>query len=187
MYSRRMATEYGSATADFLGGLNIDVALVATVLAAVAAVLGAVAGWRALSRRRLHISVTTTPLIATEAHRIPNMRITLEKRAVDHPFATTIKIANTGQHDVETVHFDQARPVRVDLAVPVIQLIQAPDRGIRCSIDGHAVLIGPDLMSRGSVTEIKVVTEGRPALTNISHHLANTRVKWRSPRRGSAD
>lgn len=188
MYSRRMATEYVSATANLLGGPDIDVTLVVTVLAAVATVLGTVAAWRALSRRRLHISIATpTPLIATDAHKIPNIRITLETRAVDHPYAATIKIVNAGQHDVETVHFDQARPVRIDLAVPVIHLIQAPDREIRCSIDGNAVLIGPDLVSRRSVTEIRVVTEGKPSLESISHHLANTKVKWRPSRRGSAD
>ncbi|MEV6527439.1 hypothetical protein AB0M43_36495 [Longispora sp. NPDC051575] len=190
-----MSLELAAAT-DLLDGQGYNaVTLIGTGIALVVAVISAVYARLATlpPPRRLTITLYTSVEMnsgskAGGSTRRPAVR-----------YRTRIQVANDGKHAVTSAHFDQARPVLLELGVPVdkdLDVWPMNQQGATpvCAPVRTDVQLGPDLILPRSRFVIVAKTRSEPTKVGVSAPLADTTVRLRyepypdpplPPRRGA--
>ncbi|MCP2250221.1 hypothetical protein LX86_009012 [Lentzea aerocolonigenes] len=155
-------------------------------LGVLVALAGAFFAWRALFPPRRRLTVTeqsVVSMLSNASHEMTGVEVTRGGQKLVDPHIVSVTVNNAGRHAVTSDHFDQGRPVVIDLGVPVIEVIKSCYGGksgfvdVRCSVNGTAVALGPDLLPRKSELVVQVLTSGRPKLTSVDHRLVDTAVQ----------
>jgi hypothetical protein len=155
-------------------------------LGVLVALAGAFFAWRALFPPRRRLTVTeqsVVSMLSNASHQMTGVEVTRSGQKLVDPHIVSVTVNNAGRHAVTSDHFDQDRPVVIDLGVPVIEVIKSCYGGksgfvdVRCSVNGTRVALGPDLLPRKSELVVQVLTSGRPKLTSVDHRLVDTAVQ----------
>ncbi|PYC73901.1 hypothetical protein C7C45_06085 [Micromonospora arborensis] len=97
------------------------------------------------------------------------------------PYVVTVILRNTGRHAIASEHFDQGRPIRIDLGVSVEALLHPPDGAASSgvAVDGQAILFGPELIRHKQETLIQILTSDapKPSKDAVIEHLVDTEVR----------
>lgn len=167
-----------------------------TLALAAAALLATVAGcwfaWRALLPSRREISITMQPpaaLLARESSSVQDVQVAVDGETITQPTIARLEITNRGRHDITSANFHDGRPLRIDLGVPVVRVLEvtaAPLRGdlLRTEIDGTTLKIGPGLLSSGQQLLVQLLVSGTPQSSSgqsfLKHELVDVEVDVRS-------
>ena len=105
------------------------------------------------------------------------------------PRIVKIKVINRGRRDIPSRAFDQQRPLRLDVAVPVLGILDVRSMPAgyltpRIEADGTAVNLGPDLIKIRQAITLRVLVDGaHPRLTTPEPSIIDTRIRQVSTRR----
>lgn len=153
------------ASGTFWSIVGVGVAVVSILLSPL------VARWLQEGRRRLFYSMpTATPLI-TRHSLLTELVIVHRGDRLSNPHVLEVRLACQGRHDIPSSAFDNGEPLRLDVGVPIVNILgtrTTPDaaRSPAVAMDGTALLIAPSLIKRGQRTSFTLLVDGPdPALT----------------------
>ncbi|MEV6904959.1 hypothetical protein [Amycolatopsis sp. NPDC051372] len=141
----------------------------AVVVAIVLGVPAIVVAVCALPRRRLTYTVLSDiPLLSRSVS--GSLEVRHEGRVGDDPRVVTVVLVGSGRQDIPSSGFDQGRPLVLDFAVPIVELLTAqsaspslvPAPQVR--MDTTALLVGPSLISKRHVLTYSVLVDGQADL-----------------------
>lgn len=140
------------------------------IVLTVALVVVAIFAWRsAVIRRRLLISITSRSQLLSAPE---SMRDDLQIRYKGEPiggqlYVTAIELANVGKAHIGSNEFDKERPLTFSLDAEIIKHLStehspasAPSPEVTAG--GTTFSLMPELITRGEIIEIALLTEGRP-------------------------
>lgn len=159
---------------------------IGTVVGVIAIVAGIWAAFRAaVPRMRLRYSMSgATRLIAMQI----GLTVTRDGQELKDPWVATVMLAADGRQDIPEDAFSKARPLVMELGVPIVALLEtrytpadAPVPAV--TTEGTTLQIGPDLLHRDSILTMAVLLDGgRPELRPPSRVLVDVQLKQGSPR-----
>ncbi|MFI2667585.1 hypothetical protein [Micromonospora carbonacea] len=124
------------------------------------------------ARRRLLFSMpTATPLIRTTRFSAANLEVRHDGRPLSHPHVLEIRLTCQGRHDIPSAMFDGGQPLRLDVGVPIINVLDtdsSPDTAPHpvWAADGTAITIGPSLIKKNQTITFALLVDGpNPQLT----------------------
>lgn len=147
-------------------------AAVVTLLVGVATV--SVTYLTRFARQRLDYGMrTVAPLLTAPDGVRDDLRLFHRGVRLEHPYLAEVVLAGRGRRDIPRSAFDNGDPIRLDLHVPIVELLQgsvidatsSATPAPRVRIDGTALLVGPALIGRRQRLTLTVLVEGEPALS----------------------
>jgi hypothetical protein len=167
-----------------------------SVLGVVAAVAGVAVGLWALvyARRSAHPKQRRLVLEVHEPQPLwqPNAvrRRSRSPDDVADRFVVLIRITNRGRFAISRTDFDDKRPLRLDLGVPLEGPVEVwnPSRGVSVPdirLTTNAVQVGPGIIPSGASFVVVVKTKGEPRRVGVSRNLLDVPVEIRGFRPGS--
>ncbi|XVU20975.1 hypothetical protein ACQPZJ_27310 [Actinoplanes sp. CA-054009] len=145
-------------------------------------------------RRRLTIrTLPPAPLLTKGAEELGALIVSHSDKPVLEPHTVTVEIRNTGRFALGSDRYDQGRPIRLHLGVPIVELLNVSSTPPRKTAIAHCVteddlLVGPDLIRQRERVVLQVLTDGLPKLEQVvEDHLVDTTVDYRSPEKEEAD
>jgi hypothetical protein len=111
----------------------------------------------------------STSLLSSNSAATSELVVMSPNKKIVSPYLTTLVVQNAGDLDVSSEHFDQGRPIVFNLRVPIIKVVNASGRessAPRYNAEGSSIIIGPDLIRRGTAIKLEVLTDGRPEMVS---------------------
>jgi hypothetical protein len=139
------------------------------------------------ARQRLEYGLRTVAPLLTAPDGVRD-GLELRHRGVllERPYLAEVVLAGWGRRDVPRAAFDNGEPIRLDLGVRIVELLQitATDSASAtpvppARVDGTELLIGPALIGRRQRIVITCLTEDKPREVSCAAPLANARVRQR--------
>jgi hypothetical protein len=153
----------------FLGWVGIAVAIV--TLTVIAAQFAAGSSKRAL----VYSLISDTTLLSEGARERagPGLRVTLGDDTLDDPHVVSLRIECKGRRDIRSADFEGGKPLMLHVGTPILKQLsrEADDDTAPCiSFNSHAqtIGIGPDLIRKGQLISIDLLTDGQASLRCIS-------------------
>ncbi|MFF5200225.1 hypothetical protein ACFY3B_11540 [Micromonospora parva] len=155
------------------------------VVAVIAIVVGALAARRWGARRRLlRFDCIITPLILVpskhlEAWSKDLIKVTYRDLEVKEPHLAQIRLRNVGPSDVSSAHFDEGKPLSINLNCIMYGIISSsiPTATTTPAIGGEAIIeLGPHLLRRGEEWLVSALVSGYPVL-EIESSLIDTDLR----------
>ncbi|SCF23805.1 hypothetical protein GA0070558_1772 [Micromonospora haikouensis] len=148
-------------------------AAVGTLVAVLGLIVGPLIARRVQeARRRLLFSMpTATPLIRTTRFSAANLEVRHDGKPLSHPHVLEIRLTCQGRHDIPSAMFDGGQPLRLDVGVPIINVLDtnsSPDTAPHpeWAADGTAITIGPSLIKKNQTITFALLVDGPdPQLT----------------------
>jgi hypothetical protein len=165
---------------EFLGGGLYNLATLVIALAAlVVGGFGAYYARKAIfpSKRKLNCyALAVTSLLADESVTATGIEVRHEGVDLQDPYLATICLKNAGRYAVTSSHFDQLRPLVIDLGVAikaVTKLSISPNgaASYKHSITGTKVLLGPDVLRPRQILIVQLLTDGVPVIDDLSSRV----------------
>ena len=166
MFSAESLT--GSATSLFW--VSVGILVLTVILAAVG-----IFTWRStITRKRLMLTIASrSQLLSAPESMRDELQIKYNGDTVTgDPYVTAIELANLGKTHIGSDQFDGQRPLRFSLDTRIIKLLStehspssAPAPVIRT--DGTTLSLMPELITKGEIIKISLLTEGRPTEARI--------------------
>ncbi|MEU5298636.1 hypothetical protein [Streptomyces umbrinus] len=110
--------------------------------------------------------------------------------ALTDPHVLEIQLLNRGRRDITSSHFDAGQPIRLDVGLPIIELLTTTSEPTSLHppttvIDGTALKIGPSLLARRQTVTFAVLVEGHSTQPGFQAALQDVSVKasWDPARR----
>lgn len=137
-----------------------------------------------VKRKLLIVEIQPTSLLRSASQSVSGIAVTHNGQVLQDPYLATVNLVNVGRHAISSDHFDRQRPIILDFGVPIIEVVRAgqvnADGGsIEHVVDGTKIRIGPDLLTSKSRFSIQSLTQGRPSLAPVEHHLIDTTFEQR--------
>jgi hypothetical protein len=149
-------------------------AIAAAAIAVIAMPVGVVAAYRSANpKRRLIFGMfNVAPLVGAPAGVRGDLEIRHQGEVVADPQLVTLAIASRSRRDISSDDFDQARPIVLDLGVPITKLIdqsstagKVRDVPAPVAVVGSTELrIGPGLIRRDHAMTWTLLVDGTPQL-----------------------
>jgi hypothetical protein len=163
-------------------GLTALIAGLALLVAVVAAFYARGALFPPKRRLSVH-ALTPAPLLNDPGPQLATLQVSMLGEVLPNPHVITVIIRNTGRHAVSSAQYDQARPMRLEFGAPIESILPSTSKqGVESlSINGTALLYGPELIRRKQEIAIQVLTSDTPKLGQVvSDHLIDTEVQYKS-------
>ncbi|HXL91792.1 MAG TPA: hypothetical protein VN969_22835 [Streptosporangiaceae bacterium] len=122
-----------------------------------------------ISRKKLLLTITSrSQLLSAPAAMRDDLQITYRDDPISgDPYVTAVELANVGKSHINSNEFDGSRPLKFALDTRIIKLLstehtpsQAPSPVI--TAEGTAFSLNPELIAKGEVIKVALLTEGRP-------------------------
>ncbi|MDX3658541.1 hypothetical protein PV646_14640 [Streptomyces sp. ID05-26A] len=156
------------------------------LLVSIAAAYFALRGPRASETALFFRERSVASILSSASHEMTGIAVTRNGETLIQPHIAVVEIENNGRKAVKSDHFDQDRPIVIDLDAPVVEVIRSSylqgeeSVGFKSSIDGTEVRLGPDLLPEKAVLTVQALTAGRPQLKSIDCRLANIKKAIRT-------
>jgi hypothetical protein len=147
---------------------------------AAAVVIGIATVWatrRGVRRRRILLSYEASPLLPS-GNKGGLLAVTFRDIPAENPYLVTVRIRNLGPTDLTTAHFDQGKPLRVDLQCQMLGVTRTslPGSTISRAVGAEAVLeLAPCLLRVDDEWVVEAVVDGKPDC-DLSSPLIDTDV-----------
>lgn len=169
------------ASVDLLDGRGFNLTtLVLAVIAILLAVVSVYYARRALfpPKRRLSYCVeSSSPLVQGAGHLAGAIEVSREGVPLSDPHVVVLWLKNTGRHAIASEHFDQGRPVELDLSAQIVDLVTAGGSAqASCAVHGAVIAYGPELLSKGQKVTFTALVDGAPDFS-LRQHLIDVEVK----------
>lgn len=118
------------------------------------------------SKRRLAYEIrAAAPLIQAPVKVSKDLKVLCDGTALDNPYFAELRLVNRGHKDIPSDTFDQGMPIRFDLGIEIIKLLQItliPDElpAPRVKTNGSMVEIGPSLIRKSAELNIALLADG---------------------------
>lgn len=173
---------------DFLSGKPYNmVILIVTLLSIVVTIYFAQKTLR-VGRRRVSVSALwAAPLLTDHSKTVNDLQVTYNGVPLPNPHVATFIVSNYGRVAVDSSHFDQGRPIRLNLGVPVVEVLKVslrPSTGATFvySQEPQAVTLGPDVLRPSQSLSVQVLLKGKPSLEEpLEEYLTGTDVEYVPP------
>lgn len=157
-------------------------AVVVTLLVGVATV--AVTYLTRFARQRLEYGLrTVAPLLTAPDGVRDDLELRHRGVRLEQPHLVEVVLAGSGRRDIPGTSFDNGDPIRLDLGVPIVELLQitADDSASATPTPpvhavGTALLVGPALIGRRQHLTLTALVQGEPSL-RCEAPLPNARVR----------
>jgi hypothetical protein len=172
-YLAESAATHWYTNGTFLGVVGVAVGVASVILAIVL-------WWLGTPRGVLEFSMPTVKSIVSRSRSLQpdDLQVSVRGKVVQNPCVATLRIANKGRRDIRRSDFDQDKPLRLCMGVPVIQILSSPSHDEESfSFEGLEVILVPTLIRRGRKFSINVLTEGYPQEPVCTHELIDIRVR----------
>ncbi|MEU4827101.1 hypothetical protein AB0H37_34965 [Actinomadura sp. NPDC023710] len=132
---------------------------------------------------RLRIVV---PLLTAPAGVRDDLELRHRGVRLTHPYIVAVELVGRGRRDIPHAAFDNGQPIRLDLGVPIVELLRitatdsasaTPEPPVR--VEGTALLIGPALIGRRQRIVLTCLMQNRPQSLRCSAPLPNAQVRRR--------
>ncbi|MFP1624044.1 hypothetical protein ACLB9X_02210 [Streptomyces sp. 5K101] len=145
----------------------------------------------AFPKRRLVYSFSSSSLVQRHQRNISAnvLHIRLGERELHNPRLVGLRLENTGRRDISSAQFDQGEPLRIDLGLPVVELVSMaaePPSALGLSPDGwgdHGMTIRPGRLGTGEAITYTLLVDGDPSFYRLTHSLVDVKVKEKFPRK----
>jgi hypothetical protein len=138
-------------------------------------------------RRLLYYVRTETPLLTAPDGVRDDLELKHRGRLLERPYVIELVIVGRGRRDIPRDAFDNGEPIRLDLGVPIVELLQSTTSDSDSSrpvpqvrVDGTALAVGPVLIGRRQELVLSALVEGKPSL-RCEAALTDVRVQQRLP------
>jgi hypothetical protein len=162
---------------DLLDGRGFNfLTITIAVIALISGTIGVIYARRALfpPKREIAYSLESSAPLINDASNLQNgISVIHNGTTLRNPYVTTLKIRNSGRHAVASEHYDQGRPLTLDLGKPIMDLTSSASGSY--GTQGTSITYGPELLPSGHSLKFTALTEGKPTLT-IRHYFIDTKV-----------
>ncbi|MFJ3984874.1 hypothetical protein [Streptomyces fungicidicus] len=142
--------------------------VITTLVAMAIGALGAFATLRASNpkRRLSYRTLINTSLLATSTRQASHLSVTHGGTVLQRPRLIEVELRNTGRRDITAAMFHGGDPIRIDLGVDVIAVLDVevdPDSTTppRVVAAGTSVEVHPTLLARRQTVVISILVDGR--------------------------
>jgi hypothetical protein len=156
--------------------------------ALIVAIIGVLYSRQMTAKRELLVlPQAPTPLLHKMKDDVARITVLYGERRVTVPYVTVLRLRSTGRNTITTEHFDQNRPLLVDIGASIVDVLKVSStRGsFKVETSGTNVVFGPDLLAKKDDVEVHLLTNGEPVLTAeaspVTHYLIDTRVEYVKP------
>jgi hypothetical protein len=157
---------------DLLDGRGYNLTtVVLAVLALVLAVASLYYARRALfpPKRRLTYWVENSSRLLNATDAISGtVQVSRDGVPLSDPYVLVVWIKNTGRYAIASEHFDQRRPLELELQAPIVELtaaIDAEDASVNSyTANGTRISFGPELLAKGRKVTFTALVDGCPDL-----------------------
>jgi hypothetical protein len=144
-------------------------------------ILGLVAGYfYANPRRRLYYGMPRVTRLLAASTDVDNLEIRRRGKVLQDPYVADLQLIARSRRDIPSDSFDKDEPLRLDLGVGIVEILQSPPKATtpppKAVAEGTELLVGPDLISRRCNLTYTLLTEGKPTLTAASR-LVDVQVR----------
>lgn len=110
------------------------------------------------------------------------LEVRYEDRALAEPRMVEVTLFNAERQAIPSEAFDRGRPLVLDLAVPIVELLEVTpppgQLGFAVEVDGTALRIGPDLIPKRQKLSFSLLVDGlAPELRCREGHLIDIDVR----------
>ena len=171
-------------------GFSLDMVLafaafVVAIIGVIVAIIGVFYTRLTTTKRELLVMPRVPIHLLRRVDNAVRISVLHDGQPIAEPYVTVLRLLSTGRSAIATEHFDQNRPLLVDVGVPIVDLLQVnfTNGGFAVQTRGTTVAFGPDLLARGDVVETHLLTDGEPMLSreSVSYHLIDTSVEFVEP------
>lgn len=167
---------------------SIALPIAAVVATLVAGVVGAWAVYAVgLPRRRLLYGLTMVASVLPGGHEmLGDLKLRRDDGTVlDHPKLLRVQLLGRGSRDVPSSSFDSGKPIEMDVAVPIVTVIQVTSEpksllAPKTDFDGTILKVGPSLIGKKQRVTFTLLVDGENP--ELSCHAALENVKVQSLR-----
>jgi hypothetical protein len=115
---------------------------------------------------------------------VPGLLVSYEGVDLGDPHVLGIELGYRGRGDIRGASFEEGRPFRIDVGVPVVGVIDAEfereEKPLpRVEASGSELCIGPGLVRSGQVMRLVVLADGVAGRLSHESPLADVRVRQR--------
>ena len=127
------------------------------------------------SKRRLAYEIrAAAPLIQAPMDVSKDLKVLHDGTVLNNPYFAELRLENRGHKDIPSEAFDQGMPIRFDLGIKIVKLLQItliPDElpAPRVKADGSIIEIGPSLIRKSLGLNIALLADG-PGISLTCHN-----------------
>ena len=139
-------------------------------------------------RRRLTISaLPAAPLLTSHSKGLANLQLTWNGTPLTDAHIVTFILDNYGRATIDSSSYDRGRPIRLNLGVPVVEIMKVALRPKSASefvhdLGTNAVCLGPDVLKPSQRLVVQTLVAGEPELADpLEEYLTNTEVEYVRP------
>lgn len=133
-------------------------------------------------KRRLSYSMGYTRLLASNSSRAHGaLQVSHGGTGLSNPHFVRLRLTNTSRRDISSSVFDQGTPIRMDIGVPILEILDTTSRPSAnavppTAISGSALLIGPGRIGHGQSLSYLVLIDGPNPQLTCQHALNDVDV-----------
>jgi len=121
------------------------------------------------TKRRLSVrAFPSAPLLTEESQGVGSIRVEHNGSLVSDPQVVTFLLDNYGNAAIDSSCFDRGRPIRLELGVPVLEVMKISDTSFEYSSDATGINFGPDLLKPRQGLTAQLLVDGSPDLSDRS-------------------
>lgn len=128
-------------------------------------------------------------VIADLGHYLPagdsEIQVTKGNKRIREPYLVEVRIKFNGRPDISAADWDGGKPMKLDVHVPIVSLVEAKSLPAHYSmpdskVDGSIIILEPGLIRRGQEITFTTLVDGYPRLS-VDSRLINVKVSLRAP------
>ncbi|MEU9917822.1 hypothetical protein [Streptomyces sp. NPDC051001] len=150
----------------------------------VAVLVGIGAMWATLRaahpKRRIAYDSEATAIVASNHPLGSTLEVRRNGILLTNPYIVRVDIKNTGRRDITSNEFDNASPLRFDLGVPILEVLNAESTPREAQlpayeVSGRELHIKPSRIGKETIASYTVLVEGSPR-PSLTHSLIDVQV-----------
>lgn len=159
----------------------------ATLLVGIGAIIVALLSYNtSKSKRSLDCFLE---VIADLGHYLPagnsEIQVTKGNKRINEPYLAEVRVKFNGRSDISAADWDSGKPMKLDVHVPIVALVEAKSSPAHYSmpdskVSGSVITLEPGLIRRGQAITFTALVDGYPRLS-VDSHLINVKVSLRAP------
>lgn len=136
------------------------------------------------ARKLVYSMPIAAPLLATPPGVSSDVEVRHRGRVLVHPQVPEVRLSSHGRRDIRSDDFDGGKPLRLDVAIPIVSLLDwkitpggdATDPAVH--IRGSALEIGPSLIPRREITTFHLLADGENPYLTCDSPLGDVKVTY---------